>query len=134
MRIERTEEYRKVDMLMLRMRKELATVFATFWNGTETLDEDANLWVFVRLWEQVVNEAMQGLLAIPEVYAWPVEHEVQRVAWSKAKKAPRPDPSWGQGRVIEWLKEIVIPMYEELEKGQQATLARAGQEAAGLLH
>lgn len=125
--------YEKVDAALLRLRRDLCSVFATFWNGMETLDEDANLWVFVKLWEQTVKEATLLLNAVPLEYAWPVEHEVQKTAWRKAAKEKLPDPSWRSAAIVAWLREVVFPVYEELQKGQQATLLVAGQEAARLL-
>lgn len=125
--------YEKVDAALLRLRRDLCSVFATFWTGMETVDEDANLWVFVHLWKQTVGEAALVLGAVPTEYPWPVEHEVQRVAWSKASKAKMPDPSWRNAAIVEWLREIVFPMYDELQSGQQATLLVAGQQPAGLL-
>ncbi len=125
--------YERVDAVLLRLRRDLCSVFATFWNGTETVDEDANLWVFVKLWEQTVKDAAQVMAAVPAEYVWPVEHEVQRVAWGKARKAALPDPSWRNAAIVGWLREVVFPVYEELQKGQQATLLVAGQQPAGLL-
>lgn len=128
-----SEAYRRVDAMLLRRRTEMSTVFATFANGTETLDEDSNLWVFVKLWDQVVKESKVLLAAIPDGYFWPVEHQMQRETWGKAAKERLPDPTWRVSEVTDWVREVVLPMYEELQKAQQATLLVNGQEAAFLV-
>ena len=127
------ESYRRVDAALLRRRTEMSSVFATFMNGTETLDEDSNLWVFVRLWDQVVRESKVLLGAIPDGYFWPMEHRMQRETWAKAAKERVPDPTWRVSEVTDWVKEVVLPMYTELQAAQQATLLVNGQEAAFLV-
>lgn len=122
--------YEKVDALLLRLRRDYCTVFATFLNGLETLDADSNLWVFVRLWEQSVKEALLHLGAVPANHQWADEHTVQRKAWREAGRHSLPDPTWREEKVRGWVEDVVIPLYEALEAGQEATMAVVRQQAS----